>query len=853
MTMETRPIMMLNTKNQAEAAADHYTSQELPYGPFKSDDGYIPWEIDHLSGTKMWRRPLSRPVESCSGKKKWWRSFRKQFESVLQVEGLPERFSYKQLKLAGARYGGVVQGKDEAFAQVYRGFSPSLSRRISVKKYDYKNHSTQAVEDFETAISIQSQLKHPNVVPLIGWCTDKEVYMPIQDDELDMRSKTLAKALFGQGRNFLTWPQRFKVLTDVAAAVAFLHAGSKQIVVHRNVQSQCVKFDVNENAMLGNFEIACVVDPQSEGAKTSVFSRSGYTCPQYLSAGIVTDKIDVYMFGVLALEIACGRPAVGKSSTGIDLLELVSKSYADGNLLSVVDNRLWYYDRFWVETVLNIALLCVQSNPLARPSMRTVVQMLSGEVAVPSLSSVNSIGLLGVPNKSNQSASCYIFCDPFDTGSSRTEICSTVQPQGPSVDPHTGYVSDDSTGKLRCLLPKAVNSTSPPTLGLQPIVYSLPKWKEAVHNKTGPFTSDDGNIPWEVDEFSGEKIWRRPVRSGGSDSGKKTCRWPSFWNQDPVFQVEGLPERLSCRELKVATRNFTDKSHWFRTSYGSHYRGVLPSSGLPVVVLRYYGDWTDYRPDVLKDFETAISIESHLKHRNVVRLLGWCENKWMLVHESMKGSLYDAMFGRDAQEGKFCLPWTRRFKILTDIAAALAYLHGGSKQIVVHRNVHCESILLDEAWNAKLGNFEIALVVDQHSGKKVKTVVSRGSCVCPAHSSTHIATDKTDVYAFGGMVLQVVCGRPRSTLPGGSLINLVRKSFTDGEHFLLVDPILREFDPIGMVTVLTIGLLCTHCKPEFRPSMKDVVQMLAGDMAVPSITSEDILGMSPTFCPVPII
>ncbi|CAM6097246.1 unnamed protein product [Calypogeia fissa] len=634
----------------------------------------------------MWRRPLSRPVESCSGKKNWWRSFRKQFESVLQVEGLPERFSYKQLQLASARYGQST-GKDEAFAQVYRGFLPPLGR-ISVRKYDYKNHSTQAVEDLETAISIQSQLKHPNVVPLIGWCTDKEVYMLIQDDEF-MRSKTLAKALFGQGRNFLTWPQRFKVLTDMAAAVAFLHGGSKQIVVHRNVQSQCVKFDGNENAMLGNFEIACVVDPQSEGAKTSVFSRCGYTCPEYLSAGIVTDKIDVYMFGVLALEVACGRPASGKPSTGIDLLELVSKSYADGNLLSVVDNRLRYYDRFWMEMVLNIALLCVQSNPLTRPSMRTVVQMLSGEVAVPSLSSVNSIG---------------------------------------------------------------------------------------------PFTSDDGNIPWEVDEFSGEKIWRRPVRSGGSDSGKKT-RWRSFWNLDPVFQVEGLPERFSCRELKVATRNFTDKSHWFRTSYGSHYRGVLPASGLPVVVLRYYGDWTDYRLDVLKDFETAISIESHLKHRNVVRLLGWCENKWMLVHESMKGSLYDAMFGRDAQEGKFCLSWTRRLKILTDIAAALAYLHGGSKQIVVH----------------------------------------------------------------------VVCGRPRSTLPGGSLINLVRKSFTDGEHFLLVDPILREFDPIGTIMVLTIGLLCTHPKPEFRPSMKDVVQMLAGDMAVPSITSEDILGMSPTFYPVPII
>ncbi|CAM6102637.1 unnamed protein product [Calypogeia fissa] len=359
----------------------------------------------------------------------------------------------------------------------------------------------------------------------------------------------------------------------------------------------------------------------------------------------------------------------------------------------------------------------------------------------------------------------------------------------------------------------------------------------------GPSASNDGKMPLENDNPSGEKTWSwRQSRPGGNQSGKKTW-WRSFWKQDSVIQVEGLPERFSYKQLKAVTGNFSNESKLLGKGFGDVYRGVLPSSGIPVTVKKFDDDSTP----ALEEFWTEIFIASRLKHPNLIRLLGWCEDrkKHLLVYDLMpKGTLADLLF-RPAKVGMTCLSWRRRFKILTDTAAALCYLHQGSEQIVVHGDVNSANIMLNEEWNAKLGNFGIACLVDpQLEGKQIDLQGGTVGYICPEYFERYVVTDKTDVFAFGVVVFEVACGqRPMSdnSEPGQRyLVRRVWNSYRDGELLSMVDKRLGlNYDQNLMETVLAVGLLCTHSDPLLRPSMRSVVQMLAGDVQVPSLPFDE--------------
>ncbi|CAM6098959.1 unnamed protein product [Calypogeia fissa] len=145
--------------------------------------------------------------------------------------------------------------------------------------------------------------------------------------------------------------------------------------------------DLEWNAKVGDFGLARLVDHHMEANTTQLAGTVGYLAPEVFPRGKFTDKTDVYAFGAVLLEVACGRRALSSLLPEEEqvLVDWVWEKFSDGDIMSTVDKRLEEYDSSKMETILKVGLLCSHPDPSARPSMRGVVQMLAGDVPLPSI------------------------------------------------------------------------------------------------------------------------------------------------------------------------------------------------------------------------------------------------------------------------------------------------------------------------------------------------------------------------------------------------------------------------------------------------------------------------------------
>ncbi|KAG0591263.1 hypothetical protein M758_1G157700 [Ceratodon purpureus] len=309
------------------------------------------------------------------------------------------------------------------------------------------------------------------------------------------------------------------------------------------------------------------------------------------------------------------------------------------------------------------------------------------------------------------------------------------------------------------------------------------------------------------------------------------------WDNQEIIEMGGMPEFISYKDLSVATKKFSDHSKLGQGGFGSVYKGVLPKTGAQVAVKKVSNDSRQGE----REFLAEIKIISQLRHRNVVELMGYCRDrrKFLLVYEFLpRGSLDQALFKPKFPEG--VLSWSQRWKIVSGTAAALHYLHEGWRQQVIHRDVKSSNIMLDEEHNPKLGDFGLARLVDHQKVATTTMVAGTFGYIAPEAAGGKF-TDKTDVYAFGAVALEVACGRkaydPRvKNCDDLILKDLVWRHLRKDELLSVVDPLLSErFDVEQMYIVLKLGLLCSHPDPSFRPSMRQVVQVMAGDADVPDV------------------
>ncbi|XP_073312958.1 uncharacterized protein [Primulina huaijiensis] len=251
------------------------------------------------------------------------------------------------------------------------------------------------------------------------------------------------------------------------------------------------------------------------------------------------------------------------------------------------------------------------------------------------------------------------------------------------------------------------------------------------------------------------------------------------------------------------------------------------------------------------EFEAEVETLGQIRHKNIVRL--WCccnaANCKLLVYEYMpNGSLGDLLHSNEHR----LLDWPMRFKIALDSAEGLSYLHNDCVPPIVHRDVKSNNILLDEDFGAKLSDFGVAKFVKAVSRGVESMSVIAGSCgyIAPEYAYTLHVNEKSDIYSFGIVILELVTGRRpidrefgEKDLPAWICAILDRKGV---EHVL--DPNLDSRFKEHICKVLDIGLLCIRSLPNNRPSMRRVVNMLQESSAcMPNIAEKDTK-ILPSFC-----
>ncbi|XP_026390915.1 L-type lectin-domain containing receptor kinase IX.1-like [Papaver somniferum] len=292
----------------------------------------------------------------------------------------PKKFSYSELVLATNNFdegGKLGQG---GFGGVYKGLLSDLGLNIAVKRVS--KGPQQGKKEYQSEVKIISQLRHKNLVQLIGWCHKRNELLLVYEF---MPNRSLGKHLF-QGENALTWEVRYKISLGLASALLYLHEEWEQCVVHRDIKSSNVMLDSNFNAKLGDFGLARLVD-HDLGSQTTVFAGTmGYLAPECIATGKSSKESDVYSFGIVALEIACRRKPV-EGIRGV-LVEWVWELYGSGKIIEVADHRLnMEFDEKQMENLMVPGLWCAHPDHKSRPSIRQVINVLNFESPLPILPS----------------------------------------------------------------------------------------------------------------------------------------------------------------------------------------------------------------------------------------------------------------------------------------------------------------------------------------------------------------------------------------------------------------------------------------------------------------------------------
>ncbi|XWS13431.1 hypothetical protein CRYUN_Cryun36dG0036900 [Craigia yunnanensis] len=361
-------------------------------------------------------------------------------------------------------------------------------------------------------------------------------------------------------------------------------------------------------------------------------------------------------------------------------------------------------------------------------------------------------------------------------------------------------------------------------------------------------------------------------------------RWVHFFHHDvprkqqsSVFHdLEGVqmsekvggenPRIFSYAELYIGSNGFSEDEILGSGGFGKVYRAVLPSDGTVVAVkcLAEKGERFG------KTFAAELVAVAHLRHRNLVRLRGWCvhEDQLLLVYDYMPNrSLDRVLFRRPENMGAAPLNWERRRKIVGGLAAALFYLHEKLETQIIHRDVKTSNVMLDSHYNARLGDFGLARWLEHELEYQIKTPATKrhqfrladttriggtiGYLPPESFQKRSVATAKSDVFSFGIVVLEVVSGRRAVdlTFPDEQIILLdwIRRLSDEGKLLHAGDTRLTDgsYRLADMERFLHIGLLCTLHNPLLRPKMKWVVEVLSGNIsgklpALPSFESHPL-------------
>ncbi|KAL3741649.1 hypothetical protein ACJRO7_017158 [Eucalyptus globulus] len=304
-------------------------------------------------------------------------------EEFNQVSG-PKKFTYKELVAATGNFAVERLLGEGGFGRVYEGYLTSMNANVAIKKIN--PGSRQGIKEYAAEVMTISRLRHRNLVQLIGWCHEKKELLLIYEF---MSNGSLDSHLFKE-RSFLPWEKRYKIVQDIALALLYLHEEWEQCVIHRDIKSGNIMLDFDFNAKIGDFGLARLVD-HAKGLQTTVLAGTmGYMAPECVYTGKASKESDIYSFGVVLLEITCGREVITPRAEegGVRLVDWVWELYGTERLIDAVDPKLGIdFDWKQLECLMVVGLWCAHPDYTSRPSIREALNVLSFNASAPVLPS----------------------------------------------------------------------------------------------------------------------------------------------------------------------------------------------------------------------------------------------------------------------------------------------------------------------------------------------------------------------------------------------------------------------------------------------------------------------------------
>lgn len=313
-------------------------------------------------------------------------------------------FTYEELLEATNGFSTQNLLGEGGFGYVYKGLLPD-GREVAVKQL--KTGGEQGEREFKAEVEIISRIHHRYLVSLVGYCISDSRRLLVYDY---VPNNNLYYHLHDEGRPVLEWSTRVKIAAGAARGIAYLHEDCHPRIIHRDIKSSNILLDNNFEARVSDFGLAKLALDANTHVTTRVMGTFGYMAPEYAYSGKLTEKSDVFSFGVVLLELITGRKPVDTSQPMGDesLVEwarpLLGHALDTGNFEGLTDPRIGsnYVDSEMFQ-MIEAAAACVRHSAAKRPRMGQVVRAFDS-LATEDLSNGMKVGESEVFNSAQQSA-----------------------------------------------------------------------------------------------------------------------------------------------------------------------------------------------------------------------------------------------------------------------------------------------------------------------------------------------------------------------------------------------------------------------------------------------------------------
>ncbi|XP_058200901.1 uncharacterized protein LOC131315714 isoform X1 [Rhododendron vialii] len=818
-----------------------------------------------LPGASSNRLPISKSQHRIDG-------------GVVQSEGRDHCFSLEEVLIATNNFDDALVIGIGGFGKVYKGFIDDGATMVAIKRLNAE--SKQGAGEFWTEIKMLSKLRHTNLVALIGYCNQcQEMILIYEYIALGTLADHLYKLKTTKSNSNISppsWEQRLDMCIGAARGLDHLHSGTSQSFIHRDVKSTNILIDENRVAKISDFGLS--KGPTSHSIthiSTEVKGTFGYLDPDYFRTQRLTAKSDVYAFGVVLLEVLCGRPPVDRKldEEQIGLVYWAQQCIKKGKFAEVIDASLsgQIAPRCFKSFVV-LANNCLNESPRSRPTMaevlgrlelallsqrrgrtegimtnaiQSMMDMWLGERKDNSSSSGSSSGQSNDLLRSSEDPEIHFKYIKAAAKAGQIEEVERVTRVSNFYDPEKtkNFLMKTKLRDARPLINVCDRFGFVPELTHYLYANNMLSYIKGYVEKVNPRNALLV-VRQLLDDDCPEDFIKGLILSVRSlliieplleefEKRKRLRLLTEFLEHLALLsQHRGRNEGIRAkafhridRWLKTGTqlyRHFSladiceatkdfNKSFLVRNS-DKVYKGSILIDGKARVV-------------AIKKCKKLIAVvdESHFKkllHPNILSLIGFCtkRGKLIVVHDYMaNGSFQDHLHRADPP-----LSWERRLKICIGAAQGLEYLYANEERELNYRHIEPSSILLDENWVAKVMLPDIRTKTDIGAG--IPRLVTRG------YDSVY---EEDDLRSFGVMLLEVLtCNKQLDIYRNPKhrdvpLRDSFRIFFQSENIYQVMDPhLIGEIGPECLREFVKITLSCLFEQGIQRPSIHHIVRSL---------------------------